>query len=646
MANSINSASVSIDIYHTIFKYFSDGIIGISERGTIQIINPAAEVIFDYLAKEIVGEDFSILLSAPDHPEQMTSFNRYYTGPSRKVMGQKKDGAIFPMELTVTEASDNNEIIYLASIRDLPNNIDSNSLQKTEENLRQSQEYAGVAHWRYDLLTKQLICSENFKQVYGLHKYHDNNFYVETLFTYTHPDDKDLLSDSFTRCLAGINQDKIEVEYRITTVDGSLQWMQLKGGVEKNNKGQAVFIHGIAQNITKRKKAESRGVALGEIIDKAQIEIYIINMTTFKFIEVNKLARDNLGYSLNELQELTPLDIKRQLKATDFHQIITPLFIGEQENVIFQAEHYRKDGSTYPVEVKLQFMAFSGKDVYIAFIEDITNRLNTLKALNEANHAKSLFLSRISHEFRTPLNAINGFSQLMELDEKAPLTLDQSENVNEIFKAGNHLLNLINEIQDLSKIEAGQVSISSEPMKINEIFLTVQRLIEPIALKHGITLINEVNATFCLLSDPTRCKQILINLISNAIKYNKKNGHVTLKTNLSKDKQFLQIKVEDTGNGLTEQQIKNIFIPFERLGAEATNIEGTGIGLTLSKELVELMGGEIGVSSQLGKGSCFWFTLPLIQEACCSCWKINKEETEILESSPDILYSRHNLKFG
>lgn len=627
----ITSSSASMNIYHAIFKHFVDGIIGINEAGIIQAINPAAELVFGYLADEIVGKNISILMPEPYRSEHDAYLKRYCTGSvgsSRQVTGQKKDGTTFPMELAISEVIENNERMFLGSIRDLSTEkYYKTSLKEVEENLRQSQEYAGVAHWHYDVLTKQMNCSNNFKTIHGFAKNLSNRFYVETLLAYTHPDDKNLLSDSFARCLAGINRDEIEVEYRIINDNGILQWVHLKGGVEKNVEEQAIFIHGIVQDITKRKNAESRGVALGEIIDNAQIEIYIIDMATFKFVEVNELARDNLSFALDELQELTPLDINKGLEATDYYQILTPLYSGEQESVAFQSEHYRRDGSTYPVEVKFQFMAYAGQEVCVAFIEDITERLNIMKKLNDASQAKSLFLSQMSHELRTPLNAILGFSQLMEIDEETPLSIDQSENINEISKAGNHLLNLINEILDLSKIEAGKVSISFEPMDIKAMAYTVQQLVEPIAIKQGVTFINEVDETFCLLTDSTRCKQILINLISNAIKYNKKKGNVTLKIELADDNQFLRIEVEDTGIGLTEAEIEKIFVAFERLGAETTDIEGTGIGLTLTKELVVLMGGEIGVNSQVGKGSCFWFTLPLIQkEVCYACWKIKKTE--------------------
>ena len=652
----------SLDIYHAIFKHFLDGIIGINEFGLIKAINPAAELVFGYSAEELHGKNISMLMPEPYRSEHDAYLKRYCSGgvahivgSSRQVTGQRKNGSTFPMELAVTEAIENNERVFLGSIRDLSTEkYYETSLQKAEENLRQSQQYAGVSHWHYDLVTKQMECSDNFKTIHGFDKSAANIFYLESLLVHTHPEDKNSVSDAFSRCLAGINQGEIETEYRVINAKGTFQWVELKGGVEKNTDGQPIFIHGVARDISKRKNTESRSIALGNIIDQAQIEIYIINMATFKFLEVNKLARDNLGYTLNELQQLTPLDIKKELKAEDFYQILAPLYSQKSESVNFESKHYRRDGSSYPVEVKLQFMTYSGQEVCIAFVEDISIRQAIMKQLYDASHAKTQFLSRMSHELRTPLNAILGFSQLLELDQENALDEDQSENVAEIFKAGTHLLELINDVLDLSKIEAGKTSIAHEPLDLKELASNVQQLLEPIATKQEITFINDIKTPLCLLADTTRTTQVLINLISNAIKYNKEKGSITLKSKLSDDAQFIRIEVKDSGVGLTEEQIKNIFNPFERLGAETTDIEGTGVGLTLTKELVQLMGGDIGVTSQKGVGSCFWFTLPLLQKkACESCWKINhtvqdkvsqthKDVSQIDEKSI-ILYIEDNL---
>ena len=224
-----------------------------------------------------------------------------------------------------------------------------------------------------------------------------------------------------------------------------------------------------------------------------------------------------------------------------------------------------------------------------------------------ASRAKSEFLSRMSHELRTPLNAILGFGQLLEMDQ---LEDEQAENVQEILHAGRHLLDLINEVLDLARIEAGRLTISQEPVPLFPLVEECLTLIRPMAEKHGIGII--ATGQDCgeqVRADRTRLKQVLLNLLSNAVKYNRASGSIGI--TCMHDDGTVQVRISDTGKGLSPEQQTRLFSPFERLDADQDAIEGTGIGLALSKRLVELMAGEIGVESTPGVGSTFWVRLPL-----------------------------------
>jgi signal transduction histidine kinase/ActR/RegA family two-component response regulator len=227
----------------------------------------------------------------------------------------------------------------------------------------------------------------------------------------------------------------------------------------------------------------------------------------------------------------------------------------------------------------------------------------------EANEAKSDFVSRMSHELRTPLNAILGFGQLLEMDAR---DARQLASVKQVLNAGKHLLGLINEVLDIARVEAGKLTLSMEDVALADIVAEVRDLAGPIAAGRSITLEFDTSgasgASKRVRADRQRLKQVLLNLVSNGIKYNRAGGTVRLSCSRTDDGQ-LRLEVTDTGPGIPPESLSRLFAPFERIGADQTEVEGSGLGLALSKRLVEAMGGVIGVESQVGRGSTFWVEL-------------------------------------
>ena len=286
---------------------------------------------------------------------------------------------------------------------------------------------------------------------------------------------------------------------------------------------------------------------------------------------------------------------------------------------IYDLTYIRKDGSRFPASVSVTALRDGdGKLIgYLLIGADNSERKRAeselhaaMAAAEKANQAKTDFLSGMSHELRTPLNAILGFAQLMESDA-SPQTLPQKRNLGHILKAGWYLLELINEILDLALIESGKVTLSGEPVSLPEVMLESRAMIEPQALKRGIAMdFPAFDTTLFVKADRTRLKQVLINLLFNAVKYNRPGGSVSVTYTLQAG-EAIRIDVRDTGAGLTEEQVAHLFQPFNRLGKESSAEEGTGIGLVVTKRLVELMGGTIGVHSAVGVGTEFWVVLGL-----------------------------------
>ena len=233
---------------------------------------------------------------------------------------------------------------------------------------------------------------------------------------------------------------------------------------------------------------------------------------------------------------------------------------------------------------------------------------NANEEARSANQAKSAFLSSMSHELRTPLNAILGFAQILTSDV-LPSTLEQKkEFANHILKSGRHLLTLINEILDLAKVESGTISLSMEPVTLSDALFECRTMIDPIAATRRVRVLFPDVDGAVVMADRTRLKQVMLNLLSNAVKYNREDGVVVVGCEQPRPDR-LRLSVQDTGHGLSQEQLAGLFQPFNRLGQEGGAQEGTGIGLVVTKRLVELMGGEIGVSSSPGVGSVFWIEL-------------------------------------
>ncbi|WP_301101645.1 PAS domain S-box protein [Propionivibrio sp.] len=516
------SLNDSATLVHTLLNTIADGVITFLARGgAIETVNPAAEQMFGYSAEELAGRKFSLLVPELDQGQNNGSLEYYSAsdtaravGLGREVVGRRKDGSIFPLEIVVSQMVLGDQRFFTGILRDI-------SARKQAE----------AALLKAGALQNAIFKSANFS------------------------------------CIA----------------------TDAKGVIQIFNVGAECMLGYTAAEVMNK-------ITPAEISDPQEV---IVRAQTLS------------------------VELERPI-APGFEALIFKASRGIED--IYELTYIRKDGSRLPALVSVTALRDEKNDIigYLLIGTDNTARLRieSERALLEhalldknteleratfvaekANRAKTDFLSNMSHELRTPLNAILGFAQLVE-SGSSPLNPSQKRSIDQILKAGWYLLELINEILDLALIESGKVTLSRESVSLVEVMLECRAMIEPQAYKRGIGMSFPRFETPCFVSaDRMRVKQVLINLLYNAIKYNKPEGLVFVECTQGTSNS-LRISVRDTGAGLTAEQLGQLFQPFNRLGKESSAEEGTGIGLMVSKRLVELMGGASGRIAWSGWAVC------------------------------------------
>jgi len=517
----------SAALVQTILNTVADGLVTVhADGGIIETTNPAIELMFGFSASELVGQPLSMLIPELDQDQRNVSLEYYEAsdearalGIGREVMGRRKNGSVFPLEISASEMTLRGQRYFTGILRDIT------ARKQAEEALRK----AGA-------LQKAIFDSANFSSI-------------------------------------------------ATDARGVIQIFNV--GAER------MLGYTAAEMMNQRTPAE--------ISDPQEL-----------VVRARALSAE-LGRPI----------------ASGFEALVFKASRGIED--IYQLTYVRKDGSRLPAMVSVTALRDEADAIigYLLIGTDNTARqaaevertrldqllrnknteLESARAVADAaNQAKSDFLSNMSHELRSPLNAILGFAQLLEMGTPAH-TPSQAASVGQILKAGWYLLELINEILDLALIESGHLSLSLEPTSLHELMQDCEAMIAPQAQQKGVRItFAPVRSSTWVVADRTRLKQVMVNLLSNAIKYNRAGGSAEVNYKVHSSGR-LRISVRDTGLGLSDQKIALLFQPFNRLGQETGSEEGTGIGLVVSRRLVQLMGGEIGVTSTVGVGSVFWFEL-------------------------------------
>jgi PAS domain S-box-containing protein len=391
------------------------------------------------------------------------------------------------------------------------------------------------------------------------------------------------------------------------------------------------------RHLAEIEESQRRLARFKETLDATLDSVFIFDAQTLRFSYVNQGATELLGYPPDYLLQMTPMDIERDFDDAAFLEFATPLLRGEKQSLTFEKMARRSDGSAVPVEVLLQFITPASTDAstqeascgsFVAIVRDITERKRMEERLilakeqaERANQTKSEFISTISHELRTPLNAIIGFSKLLLDPRVGDLNEDQTMYASDIAQSSEHLLELINDILDLSKIEAGKLELELSQFSLTETLDESQIVIREKAREHNLQLRTEYSQDVLQMepiwADQRKLRQIMYNLLSNAVKFTPDGGTITMRAELRPDADdttatpTVVVSVEDTGIGIRAEDHSRVFQPFEQVdNSYARHQQGTGLGLALTKRLVEMHGGKIWLESEVGKGTTFSFSLP------------------------------------
>lgn len=478
--------------------------------------------------------------------------------------------------------------------------------------LELSNRAASIGTWEVDLQTYRISWSSVAAELFDAPSGFEPTF-QGFLARVSSAEQRDKLQKLLAHTVA--TGEQADVEVALTTTDGRIGWRRLVAHCEQKN-GRCVRLFGTSQDITQRMEKtlalEREKQRLSHIIDGTRVGTWQLNVATAT-LTVNAHWADMLGHTEAELSPLPLTRFNAMVHPDDLalmHSRVNAHFRGDVDVYACDYRLAHKSGGWTWVRARGQVIARDddGNAIEMYGIhEDITALVLAREQAEAANQAKSQFLSSMSHELRTPMNAILGFAQVLDVD--AALSDDQHESLDEILKAGRHLLRLINEVLDLSKIEAGHIDLSIEPVELLPLALDSQALLQPMAHERRIAVDVELAPHWVVQGDHVRLKQVLLNLLSNAIKYNKPGGSVRVTASAAMGGGVV-LSVQDTGLGFAPDTHDQVFQPFTRLHAEHTDVEGSGIGLTITQRLVEMMGGRIDFTSEWGVGSVFRVTLP------------------------------------
>lgn len=612
--------------FRDLFDLAPIGMAEVSLDGKFLEVNSSFCEFVGYTREELMIQAFNKITHPEDQEISLDYFSRLIKGEFKQYKIEKrychKDGyfvdGILNCYLRLDTAGNPHSVI--SQIQDITQR------KKIEEDIRQQKEYLRLI---LDNIPQQVFWKDTNLVFKGCNKHWAKSAQLESADSVIGKTDYDLFLDpevaEFYRSqdvrVMASKQPELNLvfpKYK-PGADGEKIWLDVSRIPMLDAEQNVIGILGVLEDITEKKAIDERLRLTQFSIDKSRDYVLFSDIKT-RFFYVNEAASQTLGYSKDELLKMRVQDIDP--KASENSWPVSWEDLRQQGSFTFESIHRTKEGKNISVEITLSYLEYNQKEYGCAVVRDISDRKqaeivlqNAKETAELANRAKSEFLARMSHELRTPLNAILGFTQLMSLDLKrnqSVLLHEHQEHLEIITRSGEHLLNLINDVLEMSKIEAGLISLHSNQFDLIKLLKCLEDMLALKAQSKGLKLQFEIasNVPKYIQTDESKLRQILINLLGNAIKFTEK-GNVTLRVE-SQSRQFsecLIFSVEDTGLGIDPVEIETLFEPFVQTETGRKSQQGTGLGLAISRQFIKLMGGDISVKSELGKGTTFEFNV-------------------------------------
>lgn len=619
-----------------------DPIISINSEGTIETVNGAVERVFGYASAELLGRNVAMLMPEPDRSAHDSYIEAYrqtrvpkIIGKGRVVVGRRKNGTLFPAELTIGEATLDGETVYTGIIHDITHRHRAEQeLQETKDRLERAVNGTSDGLWEtsVDRPNEDFYYSPRLREMFGIQNRPDLRIL-------------DLLSSEERARMTAASIDhlqrgtKYEHQFPCTLPSGETRWFLTRGKALRNEEGRPMIMAGSITDITERVNAQRELERIRERLELA------IDGTSDGIWDWNIVEKNS--YDSPQLLEMLGLDQRPDLTLQDL--------MTEEERLRMNAavRRHLDHGDPYDHEFpctlptgETRWFRSRGEAVrgpngeairMVGSLADVTDRRQAIQALEEmaetlsakvhertaelrrantelerAGRAKDSFLASMSHELRTPLNAILGLTEALNEDVYGSLNDEQRRALVTIENSGKHLLALISDVLDLAKIHAGRLELDNDPVAVRDLVHACLTYVRRQAEQKRIHLaLTELDPQLVMATDGRRLRQILINLLANAVKFTPEGGRVTLDVRPRPEDEAIEFRIEDTGIGIPEEFILEIFEPFRQIDSKLSRqYDGTGLGLALVRELIDSFGGSLEVRSEVGRGSEFTVCLP------------------------------------